>query len=276
MSESEGQPTGGEGANRNPTPLIAWIAIATVCGLLVAGTFVWQRIKRNADNTAACCENFKKIVLAMHAYHDTLGCFPPAYYADKTGRPVHSWRVLLLPFLGQRTLYNKYRFDEPWDGPHNRDLVSQMPVAFRCPTESADATNTSYVVVTGAGTVFPGASCSRIADIQDGPANTILFVEIANSGINWMDPRDLTFEQAIAGINPASAPGISGRHGPFATVATADGSIWMLPEKLSRDTLSKLLLRNDGEVIPDFGRRQGSAVQPTPDAPPPPEGAIYK
>lgn len=278
MNESEAPRSPAEIADRNRVRLVVWLALAALAGFLIAGALVWRSISRNAHNTAACSENFKKIILAMHAYHDAVGCFPPAYYADKSGRPIHSWRVLLLPFLRQRTLYEKYRFDEPWDGPHNRDLMSQMPAAFRCPAESGDATNTSYVVVTGAGTVFPGASCSRIASIQDGPGNTILFVEMASSGINWMEPRDLTFEQAIGGINPANAPGISSRHGRFATVATADGSIWALPDHLSRDTLSKLLLRNDGEVIPDFGPRQGSAVEPTQgsDALPPPDGAIFK
>jgi len=47
---------------------------------------------------------------------------------------MHSWRVLLLPFLDQKPLFDQYRFDEPWDGPHNRKLVSQIQYAYRCPS----------------------------------------------------------------------------------------------------------------------------------------------
>jgi hypothetical protein len=257
--------------------LIGRFVLATACVLILAGVWIWQTISRNVANTTTCVDHVKKLVLAMHAYHDTLGTFPPAYFGDRTGRPIHSWRVLLLPFLGERSLYNKYRFDEPWDSPHNRDLAAQMPAAFRCPADRGDASCTSYLVVTGEGTVFPGTLCRRFADIVDGTANTILLVEAADSQINWMEPRDLTYEQALAGINPQTGTGISGRHGRFATVATVDGSIWMLPESLSRDTLRKLLLRNDGEMIPDFGRPQGSAVEPPqlPDSVPQMEEKVY-
>jgi hypothetical protein len=258
--------------------LIRWFALATACVVVLAGVLIWQTVSRRLQNATTCVDHFKKIVLALHAYHDTTMQFPPAYFADRTGRPIHSWRVLILPFLGERRLYDQYRFDEPWDGPHNRELAAQMPAVFRCPADRGDATNTSYLVVTGEGTVFPGARCCRISDILDGTSNTILFVETTDSQINWMQPRDLTYEQALAGINPQTGTGISGRHGRFATVATVDGSIWMLPESLSRDTLRKLLLRNDGEMIPDFGRPQSSAVEPpqVPDSVPQMEEKVYK
>jgi hypothetical protein len=260
VSENEIGPSAPRSGAQHRIRWAAWSAVAIAGVAVAAGFLIWQSISRNVANAAACTENIKKIVLAMHAYHDTLGTFPPAYFADRTGRPVHSWRVLLLPFLGERSLYDKYRFDEPWDGPHNRELASQMPLVFRCPADAGGTTGTSYLVVTGEGTVFPGARCRRISDVMDGPRNTILFVESTDSQIGWMEPRDLTYDQALGGINPRLGTGISSRHAGLAFVANVDGSIWMLPEGTSRDTLRKLLLCNDGEVIPDFGTQQGSAV----------------
>jgi ABC-type antimicrobial peptide transport system permease subunit len=42
---------------------------------------------------------------------------------------MHSWRVLILPFLEADLVYRQYNFDEPWDGPNNRLLMAQMPEA---------------------------------------------------------------------------------------------------------------------------------------------------
>jgi hypothetical protein len=70
--------------------------------------------------------NLKQIGLALRNYHDAYGRFPPAYVADGHGPPMHSRRVLILPWLEKREIYDRYRFDEPWDGPNNRkphDLV---------------------------------------------------------------------------------------------------------------------------------------------------------
>jgi len=39
--------------------------------------------------------------LALFNYHDDYGSYPPAYIADESGRPMHSWRVLILPYLGR-------------------------------------------------------------------------------------------------------------------------------------------------------------------------------
>jgi Protein of unknown function (DUF1559) len=64
--------------------------------------------------------------LAVANYHETYGCFPPAYVADRDGKPIHSWRVLILPFLEQQELYRAYNFDEPWNGPNNRKLASRV------------------------------------------------------------------------------------------------------------------------------------------------------
>src|SRR4051812_9073955 len=74
---------------------------------------------REASKRTQCKNNLKEIALALHNYHEAYGCFPPAYIADKDGRPMHSWRVLILPYLDEKPLYLKYRFDEPWNGPHN-------------------------------------------------------------------------------------------------------------------------------------------------------------
>jgi hypothetical protein len=45
--------------------------------------------------------------LAVANYEFANGAFPPPFLADASGRPMHSWRVLILPFLEQGELYNR-------------------------------------------------------------------------------------------------------------------------------------------------------------------------
>src|SRR5437867_1183897 len=74
-----------------------------------------------------CRQNLDFIGIALRQYHELHGCLPPPYIAGEDGEPRHSWRVLLLPYLSEQPLYAAYNFDEPWDGPTNRLLASQIP-----------------------------------------------------------------------------------------------------------------------------------------------------
>ena len=75
--------------------------------------------------------NMKQLVLAAFNYMDRYSTFPPAYGADKAGKRLLSWRVQLLPYLGQEKLYKEFHLDEPWDSDHNKKLIARMPAVFR-------------------------------------------------------------------------------------------------------------------------------------------------
>ncbi len=90
---------------------------------------------------AVCQNNLKQIALALLYYHQTNGCFPPAYLADKNGKPMHSWRVLILPYLEQNSLYEQYRFDEPWDGCSYKLMYGKLPESCMLPSSGAALDN---------------------------------------------------------------------------------------------------------------------------------------
>ncbi len=181
------------------------LALALLCFALVcAGVVVFQAIWGWGCKMASA-NGLQQIQLAMENYRQTNGCYPPEYLADKEGRPAHSWRVLIWPYLCGDDSWKRYRFDEPWDGPHNRLLASQTPACFRSPNADPKSTSatTDYVGIAGKATPWRGTSPPRTQDLQDRSRKLIWFVEVANSGINWMEPRDIPLEQALVGINVA-------------------------------------------------------------------------
>jgi hypothetical protein len=101
-------------------------------------------------------ESLKQIALAMHSYHDVHSHLPPsAIYSEDGTRPLLSWRVAILPYLGEDQLYKQFRHNEPWDSPHNKKLLAQMPAVFRVPAlQPKDATATYFQVIVGTGCAF--------------------------------------------------------------------------------------------------------------------------
>src|SRR4051794_16882060 len=86
--------------------LLVLVGILCVAAAWLAST---RGDARGAARRMQCQNNLKQLALAIHLYHDDLGCFPPPYIADSRGNPMHSWRVLLLPYMEQQALYNRYR-----------------------------------------------------------------------------------------------------------------------------------------------------------------------
>ncbi len=150
---------------------------------------------------AACAGNLRQISLALLNYHSRYGTLPPAYVAGHDGRPMHSWRVLILPFLERDDLYAQYRFDEPWDSPHNRTLAAQMPRVFACPGDERsslpDNTMTGYVAVVGPTTAWPGGQGRFLPAFGGGLGNTLLLMEARSQAVEWTEPRDLDFDTAL-------------------------------------------------------------------------------
>jgi hypothetical protein len=240
-----------------PLGYLALIVLFLVClGLLMPAV----QSAREAAPRAQCANNLQQISLALLNYEAVNGCFPPAYIADKNGKPMHSWRVLILPYMEMKPLYDAYDFAEPWDGPKNKTLSATCVMGYICPSEPnayASATNqTSYVAVVGRNAAWPGEKTRKLGsvDFAGGTSNTIMVVEVANSGIPWMEPRDLLLD-ALEGTGAKSpALTVSSNHGPQedfffkydhgcgANVVMADGSVHYLPPRsLSAEHLRKIL-----------------------------------
>jgi prepilin-type processing-associated H-X9-DG protein len=231
--------------------------ILVVGGILVALLLPAVQAAREAARRASCQNNLKHIGLAMHNYNQKYGCFPPAFIPDRNGKPMHSWRVLILPFLDDDTLYREYRFDEPWDSPHNKALASRMPSVYCCPTEAEPgASQTSYAMLVGPHAISDGPTPRKMGDIKDGSSYTIMVAECANAGINWMEPRDLNTKEMTFHINHVtddsqpSKSEISSSHSAAANVLFCDGSVHTLSATLDSKVLEGMTTIDGGEKPP--------------------------
>ncbi len=229
-----------------------------VCGCLIALLLPAMGTARHAARRVMCVNNLKQIALALHNYHDVHGVFPPAFIPDKDGKPMHSWRVLLLPYVEEQRRYDKYNFQEPWDSPNNSKLLTPIPSIYTCPTDTRTVlekrVRTSYVAVIGPRTAWPGPSTRKIGEISDGASNTVLVIEHPNESISWMEPRDLTLDEAV-GVLTSPDPQAAGPHryedffyeySGGRNVAFADGSVHFLYDGLARNVWSALLTIDDG------------------------------
>jgi len=208
----------------------------------------------DAVHRMQCCNNLKQIGLALLNYHDTYKCFPPSVITDENDTPMHSWRVLILPFLDKSVVYDQYDFDEPWDSDANAGLESMRPALYHCPSsDDSDPLATSYVMITGKGTIggLPNESI-RLRDITDGTANTIAVVEVRGAGIHWMEPADLSVDEISTLVNDPTAEGISSDHPGGANVLFTDGAVRFLSDGPSQPPLAPFLTAHGGEPVPAF------------------------
>jgi hypothetical protein len=237
--------------------VMAVLAIVTVVGMLLVGAILLVFLVPATPTVAVrgrlspCEANLRRIAMAMQRYHEAHGYYPPAYLADENGQPMHSWRVLLLPYLGHEALLQQYDMTQPWDSPQNLWLADRMPQVYGCPDDPDRVYGeTSYMVVTGPGTLFEAGKKSSAADVTDGLSKTILVVESTGSGTSWTAPVDLPLDKIPFSINAARPGGVRSAHASGgAHVATADGAVYRLPDHLSPDAIRALITPRGGEVV---------------------------
>jgi prepilin-type processing-associated H-X9-DG protein len=204
---------------------------------------------REAARRAQCVNNLKQISLALLNYESANGAFPASAVKDTRGKPLLSWRVQILPYLEQKPLYDKFRQDEPWDSPHNKELLKYMPMVYACPSRGStvEAGMTHYRAFVGRGTAIATDRGARLADITDGTSNTITVVE-SRAPVPWTKPDELPFDE---NLNAPAAPlfGAGSMHPGGFNAAFADGSIHFLKLSINPRVLHALITRSGGEVV---------------------------
>lgn len=188
-------------------------------------------------------QRLKRVANAFWAYYEDYGEFPPAALVRKDGKALLSWRVLLLPYLGEENLFRAFQLTEPWDSAHNRKLLARMPAVFApAGRPQGEPHTTLWQVFTGPGTLFEGTGACQLHDIADGTSNTLLVVEAARP-VPWTSPEDLPYDRK------GPLPKLGRLFPGLFLFSTADGAVYRGRRDFDAQTLRLAITRDDGMVL---------------------------
>ena len=181
-----------------------------------------------------CVDNLKRLTLASLIYEKEHGTWPD-------GHPLHSWRVLLLPYLGEeaKELYEKIRLDEKWDSEHNKQFHETSLRVFQCPSANR-------VKMVDGGTHY-SVIVRNDPEFGLDKKNRLLIVE-RQEAVCWMKPdEEITQRAAEAGINK-SPTGLGSYHTGGINVATKAGGINFISQTIHDEKLREIIVGTDSEM----------------------------
>ena len=229
----------------------AWYLLAFL-SLLFFVMFPVGYAAKGASANTICLSNMKQIMLGLVNYEAANGQFPPPYIADQDGKPMHSWRVLILPHIGEAKLFARYRMDEPWDGPNNLKLLAEMPAMYGCPSQ--DTTDRChYCAVLGEDTAWQVNEPVSAGDFSVGAGNTLMICETLH-GVPWTKPEDTDPKKFFDEVMKAGLKRTSGGHlaetpylvsGRYAIVGFADGRNDLIKLPVSVESMKAMASRHE-------------------------------
>jgi hypothetical protein len=220
-----------------------WVTMI-VC--VVLGIYVPVIRAQRTAMQRTCMNNLKQMALALNNYYDVNKMFPWAVTFAEDGTPMHSWRVRIRPYLEQNPFYDRYDFRQLWNGPRNRLLGEYMycPAPYSCPSapRTQDRRYTNYVMLIDDRPGKPNGPPNRPGSAPPSfdDKSAVIIIEIADSDIHWMEPRDVLLSELSMKINDRSKRSLSSYHGG-ACIAHADGTVEILDEATTEERVRELL-----------------------------------
>lgn len=181
--------------------LVLALVLAGVVGLGV----VWLRdryAERQADTQAVA--RLKNIGLAFNTYDSKYSVLPtvadnlmPGATTTSGPKSKLSWRVAILEFVEESALYAKFHHDEPWDSPHNIQLLSEMPTIYLDPRMQSRSDRekglTHWQVFMGEGTLLGGKEPNNLIEHQSFWTPPTFMVVEAREPVPWTKPEDIPY-----------------------------------------------------------------------------------
>jgi prepilin-type processing-associated H-X9-DG protein len=226
--------------------------------LILGGAMVADVLKsvhkdgRMNSRITTCAQNLRQFAFCLLDYAPRKGELPQAVSNGPNGRPFHSWRTSILPTLDYAQIVEGYNWEEPWNSPHNSQVLSAQVDVFQCSSDHPQfgerrPATTSYFAVVGPQTAWPPDRGLPLSEITDGRDQTIMLLEAAGLNVPWGEPRDLTYDEAVEMLTAPSDDRVV--HTGGVNAAFADGAVRFLPVPMNRKMAEALLTVRGGDSI---------------------------
>ncbi|MFN7733932.1 MAG: DUF1559 domain-containing protein, partial [Pirellula sp.] len=189
-------------------------------------------------------QSMRELALSLLNFESAVKRFP-RNYRSASNQQLLSWRVAILPYIGETDLFNSFRLDEPWDSAHNLALLPGMPRIFRGANDPSVSSSTRFQMFDGTGSINPSGPGVRSSDITDGTWQTAVLVRSGwDKAVPWTKPDDVDL------VGPDSWESV-GDIGSKTLFATANSSITRFGPSVGKSYLSAIVTINGGEVLSD-------------------------
>lgn len=220
-------------------------------GLVSTLAATGMKLAAGAATAQVSLNNMRQLGLAMHNHNDAFQKLPDNI-KDSDGKPLLSWRVQILPFIEEDALYKQFKFDEPWDSPHNMKLLDKMPKVFLMQERpSAPATTFFQVLTTPPNVAYDPKTCAPFGGPQplripqsfrDGVTNSLLIVE-AGEAVPWTKPADVPYDPK------GPLPKFGDPTKPTWLAVIGDASARAIKRTVSEETLRSAICPADGKPL---------------------------
>lgn len=222
------------------------MVVIAIIGVVVGFFLPVTRTARPAGRRAQCQSNMRNVGLALLAYEHDHGALPPAYTVDATGRPLHSWRTLILPYLEGQELYQTIDLSKPWNDPANAKARETSLSIFRCPEATGLRNTTTYLALAGPTHCLVPGNPRRLAEITDSHASTLMVIEAGEeNAVPWMAPIDAD-EALVLSIGPNTKL----HHAGGMNACFVDGAVRFLTAKVPASVRRVLMSIAGKEKLP--------------------------
>ena len=225
---------------RSGFTLIELLVVIAIIGVLIGLLLPAVQAAREAARRAQCTNNLKQLGIALHNYHDTLGCFPLGRLSQPTPPPgqsataqSYSTFARILPFIEQGNITLSLNFDLGYLHPANATAYTSTIATLLCPSDVSGVNSSQWGITnyrnnegtsvamwygatdpTGVNLgiappngMFYANTQVRMADVIDGSSNTAAFSEHVHGDYNqgFASEKSDTFRPGTHPVNSDEA-----------------------------------------------------------------------